>query len=52
MWDGMPAAGRSLRWMWVWRYTEVACTRYGVTTLSGVSSEDNLKSAPEEPGWP
>ena len=25
---------------------------HGVTAPPGVSNEDNLKSAPEEPGWP
>ena len=48
--DGGPAAGKSL------------CPKggvethrgglYGVTTLSGVNAEDNLRVPPEEPGWP
>ena len=36
-----------IRWE-VWRHTEVGAR---VTALSEVNAEDNLKSAPEEPGW-
>ena len=46
LWDGSPAAGRSIRWMWV---GGVETRRGGLraeTTLSGVSTEDSLRVPP------
>lgn len=47
LWDGCPAAGRSLELdVGVETHRGGLC---GEITLSGVSNEDSLKSAPEEP---